>query len=122
MELHSKQQSVCPTQSPDLKPTEMVICSNYCSAPPGITVVNILCWSESFTDWPVFVLLCVGVYRELCLQVIRHKHECEVQGAKQHLEVTLISTHRTHSYSEVKSYAVESDGLKLTYVWKRSAE
>uniref|UniRef100_A0A1A8IV48 Breast cancer metastasis-suppressor 1 n=1 Tax=Nothobranchius kuhntae TaxID=321403 RepID=A0A1A8IV48_NOTKU len=27
-----------------------------------------------------------GVYRELCLQVIKHKHECEVQGARQHLE------------------------------------
>ncbi|XP_077085676.1 breast cancer metastasis-suppressor 1 isoform X1 [Siphateles boraxobius] len=27
-----------------------------------------------------------GVYRELCLQVVKHKHECEVQGAKQHLE------------------------------------
>lgn len=29
-----------------------------------------------------------GVYKELCLQVIRHRHECELQGAKQHLEVT----------------------------------
>lgn len=28
------------------------------------------------------------MYRELCLQVIRHKHECEVQGARQHLEVS----------------------------------
>ncbi|PWA27133.1 hypothetical protein CCH79_00011637 [Gambusia affinis] len=27
-----------------------------------------------------------GVYRELCLQVIQHKHDCEIQGAKQHLE------------------------------------
>uniref|UniRef100_A0A3B3TN52 BRMS1 transcriptional repressor and anoikis regulator n=1 Tax=Poecilia latipinna TaxID=48699 RepID=A0A3B3TN52_9TELE len=29
----------------------------------------------------------VAVYRELCLQVIKHKHDCEVQGAKQHLEL-----------------------------------
>lgn len=28
-----------------------------------------------------------GVYKELCLQVIKHKYECELQGAKQHLEV-----------------------------------
>ncbi|XP_056298739.1 breast cancer metastasis-suppressor 1 isoform X2 [Pseudoliparis swirei] len=27
-----------------------------------------------------------GVYRELCLQVIQHKYECEQQGAMQHLE------------------------------------
>ncbi|XP_059933305.1 breast cancer metastasis-suppressor 1 isoform X1 [Gadus macrocephalus] len=27
-----------------------------------------------------------GVYRELCLQVIKHKYECELQGARQHLE------------------------------------
>ncbi|XP_036404584.1 breast cancer metastasis-suppressor 1 isoform X2 [Megalops cyprinoides] len=27
-----------------------------------------------------------GIYRELCLQVIRHKYDCEIQGARQHLE------------------------------------
>uniref|UniRef100_A0A8C2A8Z1 BRMS1 transcriptional repressor and anoikis regulator n=1 Tax=Cyprinus carpio TaxID=7962 RepID=A0A8C2A8Z1_CYPCA len=37
-----------------------------------------------------------GVYRELCLQVVRHKHECEVQGASQHLEVTRYSCIRKH--------------------------
>lgn len=38
-----------------------------------------------------------GVYRELCLQVIKHKHECELQGARQHLEViTHTHTHSTY--------------------------
>uniref|UniRef100_A0A3Q2GLH0 BRMS1 transcriptional repressor and anoikis regulator n=1 Tax=Cyprinodon variegatus TaxID=28743 RepID=A0A3Q2GLH0_CYPVA len=27
-----------------------------------------------------------GVYKELCMQVIKHKYDCEVQGARQHLE------------------------------------
>lgn len=46
--------------------------------------------------WPLLCchllhLRCVsaGVHRELCLQVIHHKRECELQGAKQHLEVPL---------------------------------
>nr|XP_046184384.1 breast cancer metastasis-suppressor 1-like protein [Oncorhynchus gorbuscha]XP_046184394.1 breast cancer metastasis-suppressor 1-like protein [Oncorhynchus gorbuscha] len=27
-----------------------------------------------------------GVYRDLCLQVIQHRYECDLQGARQHLE------------------------------------
>ncbi|KAL4622924.1 hypothetical protein GN956_G19949 [Arapaima gigas] len=27
-----------------------------------------------------------AVYKELCLQVIKHKYDCEIQGARQHLE------------------------------------
>uniref|UniRef100_A0A8D0GVT2 BRMS1 transcriptional repressor and anoikis regulator n=1 Tax=Sphenodon punctatus TaxID=8508 RepID=A0A8D0GVT2_SPHPU len=27
-----------------------------------------------------------GIYRGFCLEVIRHKHQCELQGAQQHLE------------------------------------
>lgn len=29
-----------------------------------------------------------GIYKGFCLDVIRNKYECELQGAKQHLEVT----------------------------------
>ncbi|MGH0187927.1 UNVERIFIED_CONTAM: hypothetical protein FKN15_027261 [Acipenser sinensis] len=28
-----------------------------------------------------------GVYRDLCLQVIHNKYDCEMQGARQHMEV-----------------------------------
>lgn len=31
-----------------------------------------------------------GIYKGFCLDVIRNKYECELQGAKQHLEVGLI--------------------------------
>lgn len=31
-----------------------------------------------------------GIYRGFCLEVIHHKHRCEVQGAQQHLEVRLL--------------------------------
>lgn len=29
-----------------------------------------------------------GIYKGFCLDVIRNKYECELQGAKQHLEVS----------------------------------
>lgn len=31
-----------------------------------------------------------GIYKGFCLDVIRNKYECELQGAKQHLEVTAV--------------------------------
>ncbi|XP_048041937.1 breast cancer metastasis-suppressor 1 isoform X3 [Megalobrama amblycephala] len=43
-----------------------------------------------------------GVYRELCLQVVQHKHECEVQGAKQHLE-----SERTLLFDAMKTELLE---------------
>ncbi|XP_035480588.1 breast cancer metastasis-suppressor 1 isoform X2 [Scophthalmus maximus] len=43
-----------------------------------------------------------GVYRELCLQVIKHKHECEVQGAGQHLE-----SERTLLFDAMKTELLE---------------
>uniref|UniRef100_A0A8C1ZHT0 BRMS1 transcriptional repressor and anoikis regulator n=1 Tax=Cyprinus carpio TaxID=7962 RepID=A0A8C1ZHT0_CYPCA len=43
-----------------------------------------------------------GVYRELCLQVVRHKHECEVQGARQHLE-----SERTLLFDAMKTELLE---------------
>uniref|UniRef100_A0A672JNY4 BRMS1 transcriptional repressor and anoikis regulator n=1 Tax=Salarias fasciatus TaxID=181472 RepID=A0A672JNY4_SALFA len=43
-----------------------------------------------------------GVYKELCLQVIKHKHECEVQGAKQHLE-----SERTLLFDAMKTELLE---------------
>lgn len=33
-----------------------------------------------------------GIYKGFCLDVIRNKYECELQGAKQHLEVTAVGT------------------------------
>ncbi|MBN3309423.1 BM1LA protein, partial [Amia calva] len=35
---------------------------------------------------PFSLSLSPGVYRELCLQVLKHKYDCEIQGARQHLE------------------------------------
>ncbi|XP_031706963.1 breast cancer metastasis-suppressor 1 isoform X1 [Anarrhichthys ocellatus] len=43
-----------------------------------------------------------GVYRELCLQVIQHKYECEQQGARQHLE-----SERTLLFDAMKSELLE---------------
>ncbi|PIO40596.1 hypothetical protein AB205_0127850, partial [Aquarana catesbeiana] len=29
-----------------------------------------------------------GIYKGFCLDVIKHRYECELQGAKQHLEAS----------------------------------
>lgn len=42
-----------------------------------------------------------GVYKEMCLQVIQHKYECELQGARQHLEVRSTHTHCLHPVDSV---------------------
>lgn len=34
-----------------------------------------------------FVLLFLGIYRELCLESVKNKYECEIQAACQHWEV-----------------------------------
>ncbi|XP_051554439.1 breast cancer metastasis-suppressor 1 homolog [Myxocyprinus asiaticus] len=47
-----------------------------------------------------------GVYRELDLQVVRHKHECEVQGERQHLE-----SERTLLFDAIKTELLEK-------IWK----
>lgn len=39
---------------------------------------------------PPIHLLPSGIYKGFCLDVIRNKYECELQGAKQHLEVTAV--------------------------------
>lgn len=58
----------------------------------------------------------VGVYRELCLQVVRHKHECEVQGARQHLEVTRLSWPTClEAVSFTKSYFCVTMVLNVPY-------
>ncbi|CAL8241444.1 unnamed protein product [Merluccius merluccius] len=43
-----------------------------------------------------------GVYRELCLQVIKHKYECELQGARQHLQ-----SERTLLFDAMKTELLE---------------
>lgn len=33
------------------------------------------------------VMLVTGIYRELCLESVKNKYECEIQAACQHWEV-----------------------------------
>ncbi|KAM9717922.1 breast cancer metastasis-suppressor 1 isoform 2-T5 [Menidia menidia] len=61
-----------------------------------------------------------GVYRELCLQVIRHKHECEVQGAKQHLEserTLLFDTMKTELLEKIRRLEEDRQNIDLTSEW-----
>ncbi|XP_056318233.1 breast cancer metastasis-suppressor 1 isoform X2 [Danio aesculapii] len=50
-----------------------------------------------------------GVYRELCLQVVRHKHECEVQGARQHLETELLE--------KIRRLEEDKQSIDITSEW-----
>ncbi|KAI5625807.1 breast cancer metastasis-suppressor 1-like protein-A isoform X1, partial [Silurus asotus] len=58
-----------------------------------------------------------GVYRELCLQVIKHKHECEIQGAKQHLEserVLLFDTMKTELLEKIRRLEEDKQSVDIT--------
>ncbi|KAF7706462.1 hypothetical protein HF521_019716 [Silurus meridionalis] len=61
-----------------------------------------------------------GVYRELCLQVIKHKHECEIQGAKQHLEserVLLFDTMKTELLEKIRRLEEDKQSVDITSEW-----
>lgn len=54
------------------------------------------------------------MHRELCLKVIHHKRECELQGAKQHLEVTAHTAQR-QSLSVLKCLLVLQNEQSLLF-------
>ncbi|XP_018546640.1 breast cancer metastasis-suppressor 1 isoform X1 [Lates calcarifer] len=61
-----------------------------------------------------------GVYRELCLQVIKHKHECEVQGARQHLEserTLLKDAMKTELLEKIRRLEEDRQNIDLTSEW-----
>ncbi|XP_016307276.1 breast cancer metastasis-suppressor 1 homolog isoform X1 [Sinocyclocheilus anshuiensis] len=58
-----------------------------------------------------------GVYRELCLQVVRHKHECEVQGARQHLEserTLLFDAMKTELLEKIRRLEEDKQSIDIT--------
>ncbi|XP_029031771.1 breast cancer metastasis-suppressor 1 isoform X2 [Betta splendens] len=61
-----------------------------------------------------------GVYRELCLQVIKHKYECEVQGAKQHLEseqTLLFDAMKTELLEKIRRLEEDRQNIDLSSEW-----
>ncbi|XP_059211050.1 breast cancer metastasis-suppressor 1 [Centropristis striata] len=61
-----------------------------------------------------------GVYRELCLQVIKHKYECEQQGAKQHLEseqTLLFDAMKTELLEKIRRLEEDRQNIDLTSEW-----
>ncbi|XP_057202075.1 breast cancer metastasis-suppressor 1 [Triplophysa rosa] len=61
-----------------------------------------------------------GVYRELCLQVVRHKHECEVQGARQHLEsekTLLFDAIKTELLEKIRRLEEDKQSVDITSEW-----
>ncbi|XP_016110859.1 breast cancer metastasis-suppressor 1-like protein-A [Sinocyclocheilus grahami] len=60
-----------------------------------------------------------GVYRKLCLQVVRHKHECEVQGARQHLEserTLLFDAMKTELLEKIRRLEEDKQSIDITSV------
>ncbi|XP_032437868.1 breast cancer metastasis-suppressor 1 [Xiphophorus hellerii] len=61
-----------------------------------------------------------GVYRELCLQVIQHKHDCEVQGARQHLESErslLFDAMKAELLEKIRRLEEDRQNIDLTSEW-----
>ncbi|XP_054906918.1 breast cancer metastasis-suppressor 1 [Poeciliopsis prolifica] len=61
-----------------------------------------------------------GVYRELCLQVIKHKHDCEIQGAKQHLESErslLFDAMKAELLEKIRRLEEDRQNIDLTSEW-----
>ncbi|XP_061092777.1 breast cancer metastasis-suppressor 1 isoform X1 [Conger conger] len=61
-----------------------------------------------------------GVYRELCLQVVKHKYECEIQGALQHLEserVLLFDAMKTELLDKIHRLEEDRQSTDITSEW-----
>ncbi|XP_078480845.1 breast cancer metastasis-suppressor 1 [Lampetra planeri] len=61
-----------------------------------------------------------GVYKELCLQVIQHKYECELQGARQHLESErslLLDAMRTELLEKIRRLEEDRQNVDFTSEW-----
>ncbi|KAM4611717.1 breast cancer metastasis-suppressor 1 [Polymixia lowei] len=61
-----------------------------------------------------------GVYKELCLQVIKHKYECELQGARQHLEserTLLFDAMKTELLDKIRRLEEDRQSIDLTSEW-----
>lgn len=61
-----------------------------------------------------------GVYRELCLQVIKHKHECELQGARQHLEseqALLFDAMKSELLEKIRRLEEDRQSINLNSEW-----
>ncbi|XP_063042316.1 breast cancer metastasis-suppressor 1 isoform X2 [Engraulis encrasicolus] len=61
-----------------------------------------------------------GIYRELCLQVIKHRHECEMQGARQHLEserTMLYDTMKTELLDKIRRLEEDKQSVDITSEW-----
>ncbi|XP_028837601.1 breast cancer metastasis-suppressor 1 isoform X2 [Denticeps clupeoides] len=61
-----------------------------------------------------------GVYRHLCLQVIKHRHECEIQGARQHLEsekTLLYDCMKTELLEKIRRLEEDEQSVDLSSEW-----
>uniref|UniRef100_A0A8C9STI2 BRMS1 transcriptional repressor and anoikis regulator n=1 Tax=Scleropages formosus TaxID=113540 RepID=A0A8C9STI2_SCLFO len=61
-----------------------------------------------------------GVYKELCLQVIKHKYECEIQGARQHLESErslLLDTMKTELLDKIHRLEEDWQSRDISSEW-----
>ncbi|XP_048885141.1 breast cancer metastasis-suppressor 1 isoform X2 [Brienomyrus brachyistius] len=60
------------------------------------------------------------VYKELCLQVIKHKYDCELQGAQQHLESErslLFDTMKTELLDQIHRLEEERQSRDINSEW-----
>ncbi|XP_064878068.1 breast cancer metastasis-suppressor 1 homolog isoform X2 [Oncorhynchus nerka] len=61
-----------------------------------------------------------GVYRDLCLQMVKHKYECDLQGARQHLESErnlLFDAMKTELQDKIRRPEEDSQRGDLTSEW-----
>ncbi|XP_048370908.1 breast cancer metastasis-suppressor 1 isoform X2 [Sphaerodactylus townsendi] len=61
-----------------------------------------------------------GIYRSLCLEVIHHKHRCELQGAQQHLEsekMLLFDTLQERLLERIQRLEDDRHSVGLTSEW-----
>uniref|UniRef100_V9KWL6 Breast cancer metastasis suppressor 1 n=1 Tax=Callorhinchus milii TaxID=7868 RepID=V9KWL6_CALMI len=61
-----------------------------------------------------------GVYKDLCLEVIRNRYDCELQGARQHLEsekLLLMDNMRSELLERIQRLEEDKQSIDITSEW-----
>lgn len=48
-----------------------------------------------------------GIYRELCLESVKNKYECEIQASRQHCEVVPAILYQSFSFTVCHAFQVQ---------------
>lgn len=64
-------------------------------------------WNQILAKESNVVICLTGIYRELCLESVKNKYECEIQASRQHCEVVLAILYWSFSFTVCHAFQIQ---------------